>query len=61
MNELDFILLRGIELALKTQNPQLGILSFATDISKIFFDVLDEITDELIHKAGWWWRRCFLC
>lgn len=50
-NELDFIPYRGTESTLKAQNPQLGVIGFATDTGKIFLDVLDEATGEPVHKA----------
>ena len=51
MNDLDFIPFRGKEAALITQAAQLGAIHFATDTGKIFLDVMDEESGQVVHKA----------
>jgi hypothetical protein len=50
MNELDFIPLRGKESDILKQSPQLGFFCVATDTGKIYLDVQDDLTGELVHK-----------
>ena len=50
MNDLDFIPIRGKEAAILNQVAQLGAMYCATDTGKMFLDVRDENTGEIIHK-----------
>ena len=49
-NYVDFVPVQGTEATILAQVPRDGFLYFATDTGKMYMDILDESTNELIHK-----------